>query len=94
MTRPKSSTPNDIDPAAREILFRKHWSTAGWTKAAITPAEFAYAKRAGLMFDPVDVFHDAVVERALELRRRITPAEVGKAFLASLSTRQPGDNPP
>ena len=77
-----------IDRVAREILFRKYWGAKGWTDGTITEAEFEYAKRAGLMFDPVDVTHDAVIERALELRRNIKPERVARAFTASLSSRR------
>jgi len=73
MTQQEAPLPSDIDPVGKEILFRRHWSSAGWTKGTITPAEFDYAKRAGLMFDPIDVHHDATVERVLDLRGRIDP---------------------
>jgi hypothetical protein len=77
-----------IDRVAREILFRKYWNPKGGTDGTITEAEFEYAKRAGLMFDPVDMTHDGAIERALELRRTISPDRVARAFLASLSSRR------
>ena len=85
------STPSDLrslDPEALKILFQKYWSATGWTKGAITQVEFDYAKQAGLMFEPVDISHDEIVERAVEIRKRITPKTVGNAFLASLSSRR------
>jgi hypothetical protein len=88
MTRPSSPASGDIDPVAMEILFRKHWSPRGWTKGQITSIEFDRAKQAGLMFDPVDLCHDDVVARAIDIRGKITPDRVGIAFLASLSSRR------
>jgi hypothetical protein len=88
MTRPNSPASGDIDPVAMEILFRKHWSPRGWTKGQITSAEFDRARQAGLMFDPVDLSHDDVVARAIDIRGKITPDRVGSAFLASLSSRR------
>jgi hypothetical protein len=77
-----------VDRVAKKILFRKYWNAKGWTDRTITQAEFEYAKRAGLMFDPVDLNHDAVIERALKLRENISPERVARAFLASLSSRR------
>jgi len=77
-----------IDRVAREILFRKYWNAKGWTNGTITQAEFEYAKRAGLMFDRVDVSHDAVIERALKIRGTLALERVARAFLCSLSSRR------
>ena len=83
-----SSAPRKLDPKALEILFRKYWSPTGWAKGAITQAEFDYAKQAGVMFEPIDVSHDTTVERAVEIRKSVTPEVVGNAFLASMSSRR------
>jgi hypothetical protein len=88
MTPSRPSLPIGIDPTAIDILFRKHWSPSGWTNGTITAAEFDYAKQLGLMFDPIDVTHEAVIARALDIRQKIAPERVGRAFLASLSTRR------
>jgi len=50
--------------------------------------DFAYAKWAGVMFDPVVLSHDRVVERALKAVSVIEPRQVANAFLASLTTRR------
>jgi len=42
-----------IDAKAQAILFRKFWSKDGWVNGDVDPANFEYAKRAGVMFDPV-----------------------------------------
>jgi hypothetical protein len=82
---PDASKP---DATAVEILFRRYWSPSGWTKGVISPAEFDYAKTAGVMFDPIEITHDAAIARALEIRGKIPPQMVGDAFLASLSSRR------
>jgi hypothetical protein len=81
-------TGTGLDPKAIEILFRKYWAATGWTRGTVTQAEYEYAKDAGVMFDPIDVTHDALVERAIAARRNLAPARVAEAFLASLSSRR------
>ena len=88
MTNSRSQEQDSIDAKAIEILFRKHWSPTGWSNGQITPTEFDYAKQSGVMFDPIDVSHDAVIARAIGIRRTISPETVGNAFLASLSSRR------
>src|SRR4051794_32264172 len=88
MTIQWSAETSEPDAAAVEILFRRYWSSAGWTKGTISPAEFTYAKQVGVMFDPIEITHDAAIARALEIREKIPPQMVGNAFLASLSTRR------
>lgn len=49
--------------------------------------DFAYAKEKGVMFDPITITHDECVEKIVALASLITPQQVGRAFLSSLSTR-------
>lgn len=88
MTRSRPSATGQLDPKAVEILFRRYWSPRGWTTGVITSAEFEYAKQAGVMFEPEDLTHDEVVQRAVAIRGRVSTAAVGNAFLASLSSRR------
>jgi hypothetical protein len=83
MKRRRPEAPDGIDPAAMDILFRRYWSRTGWANGSIAPAEFAHAKSAGLMFEPIDTVHDATIEGALLIRDRTDPREVADAFLAS-----------
>ena len=77
------------DKRARKILFDTYWSGAGWKRTPTTSAaDFAYAKSMGVMFDPVSLTHDELIEAILRLRNRIEPAKAARAFLASLSTRR------
>jgi hypothetical protein len=85
---PQESERSDLDPDALKTLFRRYWSSAGWTQGEISASDFAYAKRAGVMFDPVDSTHDESVTRALANRDRVTPVTIADAFLASLSSRR------
>ncbi len=84
----RKSSKTELDKVAVDILFRKHWSPKGWIKGEILPAEFDYAKQAGVMFDPIDLEHDAVIRRAIEIQKQIRVEDVGNAFLASLSSRR------
>lgn len=88
MTSQWTPDASEPDPIAVEILFRRYWSAAGWTNGEISPDEFNYAKRANVMFDPIEVAHDDAVERAIEIRSKIPPEMVGDAFLASLSAKR------
>ncbi len=82
------SSQNAINTVASEILFRRYWSAKGWHKGEISAAEFAYAKKTGMMFDPIDASHDGIVENALAIRDSITPETVANAFLFSLPSRR------
>lgn len=77
------------DKRALEILYSTYWSPAGWRKAYRTaPEDFAYAKAAGVMFDPKFLGHDTRVETALRARSKVSKTRVSDAFLASLSSRR------
>jgi hypothetical protein len=77
------------DQKALQILLDNYWSRKGWRRdKAIDPADFAYARQAGYMFDPLTVTHDDIVARLLAIRNRIGIERVTDAFLASLSTRR------
>lgn len=78
-----------MDKKAKHILFKTYWSSTGWKQDRQTePEDFKYAKSKGLMFDPLTVSHDACVNRIIEITASITPEQVAKAFLSSLSTRR------
>src|SRR3954462_1353124 len=74
---------------ALQILLDHYWSPKGWNRhKAIDAADFAYARQAGYMFDPVTVTHDDIVARLLAVRNRLSIERIADAFLASLSTRR------
>lgn len=76
---------------ALRILFKSHWSTAGWKLApdrTVSPEAYAYAVNAGVMFEPVYLSHDELVDWVHQSRDRLSLEEVVDAFLASLSTRR------
>lgn len=80
-----------IDPKAKKILFAQHWCTTGWRdtrRLNISAEDLDYAKANGLMFDPVEMNHDALVDALIVERDKIDIAEIGRAFLASLSSRR------
>jgi hypothetical protein len=80
-----------MDQKALTILERAYWSSAGWIPEehrAVAPEDFEYAKRAGMMFDPIQTSHNLLVRRALAAREAVTKQAVVDAFLASLSTRR------
>ena len=54
-----------VEKRALRILSNTYWSTAGWKEVSITTAaDLAYAKAAGIMFDPIQVTHDQTVNWA------------------------------
>lgn len=77
-----------IDKRALRILKNAYWGTHGWTQTRTTAEDFAYAKAAGYMFDPVHVTHDDIVDWLLRSRARVSLPMATDAFLASLSTRR------
>jgi hypothetical protein len=79
-----------MDKRAIQILFNAYWSSSGWMsedERDVAPEEFAYAKGAGVMFDPVSLSHTEVVQRAISVRGALTPEAVADGFLVSLSTK-------
>ena len=80
-----------VDRRAVKVLFDTYWSPAGWRdeKSRSTPPEdFDYAKRAGVMFDPLRVSHSDLVKRAIKVVRRVKRQTVADAFIVSLSSRR------
>ena len=72
-------------------LLSTYWTAAGWRPKqdrSVPEAEFAHAKAAGFMFDPVVANHDEFVERLAGEVSRCDKIAVANAFLASLSTRR------
>jgi hypothetical protein len=73
------------------ILFDRYWKPSGWKpdgERSLSPDDFAYAKSCGLMFDPFRMPHNLALDRLRNAVNQLTAAEVGDAFLASLSTRR------
>jgi hypothetical protein len=80
---------HEYDDRARKILLKAYWSAAGWKdRPDITPEDFAYARAAGYMFDPVTWTHDKIVQAVRQTSRSASKTAVCDAFLASLSTRR------
>lgn len=78
------------DKKAVKILFDTYWTSKGWRPVYSTPPDdLAYAISQGVMFPLLLCPHDEMVHRVRQVASRITPAQVGKAFLCSLSSRQP-----
>jgi hypothetical protein len=77
------------DPRALKILFDTYWSPRGWKQPAETsPEDFAFARAAGVMFDPLRRAHDQLVTEAIELRTNHSLDSVTSAFVASLSSHR------
>ena len=79
-----------MDKKAKNILVQTYWKN-GWIDSKdikTNPADFAYAKEKGLMFDPLTISHDECIEKIFEILPKISEEKVSKAFLSSLSTRR------
>jgi hypothetical protein len=80
---------NAVDKRALKILSATYWSSTGWTERhTIAAADFAYAKAAGIMFDPIQVTHDQTVEWVIRSRSGVLQDDVVRGFLTSLSSRR------
>ena len=65
------------------------WHDNAWQRiASADPKAVAYAVEAGLMFYPVLLDHDGLIESILDLKPRISVEHVADLFLASLSSRR------
>ncbi|RGB62057.1 MULTISPECIES: hypothetical protein [Erysipelotrichaceae] len=78
-----------MDKKAKNILMKTYWSASGWKdEYTITPKDFTYAKEKGLMFDAVSISHDKCVKQIKAIVEKITPQQIVKAFISSLSSRR------
>lgn len=81
-----ASTP---DRRALKVLFSTYWSASGWKRDySVTATDFAYAKGAGLMFDPIRLSHDEGVRWALKSRDSVSKERIVDLFLGSLTNRR------
>jgi hypothetical protein len=77
------------DHRARKILFNTYWSRGCWKRdPTVAPEDFAYARDAGYMFDPVELSHDDLIRWLHTSWKSVSRKHVTGAFLASLSTRR------
>lgn len=75
------------DARALEILFNTYWERGRWRDIPKTiPADFAYARLHRVMFRPRRLTPQQVKNWLFRARSLTTAREVGRAFLASLST--------
>lgn len=78
-----------VDKKALKILFKRYWSSEGWTDTYLSKDEFDYAKTAGLMFDQQRAFsHDEIIMQINAMVNQLSLAEVAAQFVASLSSRR------
>ena len=85
-----------IDSKARTILFDAYWSAKGWNspRKEPSPDDLAYAKAAGVMFDPEVLTHDEAIDRIIAARSAVDLTAVANSFVASLGSRQVHCRPP
>ncbi|MEQ5838282.1 hypothetical protein N0A02_02370 [Paraburkholderia acidicola] len=80
-----------IDKKAKKILFDFFWKN-GWIDRGKRDApqgdNFEYAKARRLMFDPLTISHDALIERIVGFTQHCPAGLPARAFLSSLSTRR------
>lgn len=79
------------DARAKKILFDAFWSSKGWIDRdarQLSEADHEYAKRHGMMFDPLTIGHDALAAETRRLVESVPLATASAAFLASLTTRR------
>lgn len=80
-----------MDKKAAKILLSTFWGGGGWKTASIpfSGDEFEYAKSKGVMFDPLTITHDEIVQRLYDMHQDNSFKErVISAFLHSLSTKK------
>lgn len=80
-----------IDERAKRILFERHWSPRGWIDEPLrrtSDEDRAYATRAGMMFAPLTIDHDALLDELSALAGGLSLDAAAGAFLASLSARR------
>jgi hypothetical protein len=81
-----------VDARAKQILFDAYWTSKGWLdehSRNTSPEDRGYAIEHGLMFEPLTIEHDDLVERVRSAAAALRPRDVADAFVASLSARRP-----
>ena len=76
------------DKEAIKILFKRYWSSTGWTNTHLSKLELDYAEEKGYMFEQVELSHDEINQQLINAVSSLTLKEVSDQFLASLSTRR------
>lgn len=79
------------DKRALKILHDTFWSPSGWkheSNRALSAEDFDYAKRKGVMFDPVLMDHAQAMSAVREFVGKLDQRVVVDAFLSSMSTRR------
>ncbi len=80
-----------MDKKARQILLKTFWHTGGWkpsNQVVLCGPDFEYARSQGVMFDPITITYDELVDKLRILHKGLTIEQVSEAFLHSLSTRK------
>ena len=74
------------DPRALRILTATFWTSSRWRQSQQMPApeNFEYARKAGLMFEPVELDHGGLGLRLRAAVARTSLEEIGEAFVSSL----------
>jgi hypothetical protein len=75
-----------MDKKAKNILFKTYWKNGWIDKPHTDPADFAYARSKGLMFDPLTITHDEILDKLSAIIPSISTDTIAKAFLSSLSS--------
>ncbi|WP_053367851.1 hypothetical protein [Bacillus sp. FJAT-27245] len=77
-----------MDKKAVKLLFKRFWTSEGWTNNHLSKEELQYAKEAGIMFEPILVSHDEIIHQIVELVNTLDLKDISDQFIASLSTRR------
>jgi hypothetical protein len=82
-----------VDARAVNILYNTYFDQddglLAWVEDRDVPAaDFAFAEAAGVMFDPIRLVHDQLVEWVLSARDKVNRLDISNAFVASLGSRR------
>ena len=80
-----------MDKKAVKILMNTFWGGGGWKspRDPFSGDDFEYAKSKGVMFDPLTITHDEIVQRLYHMHKNpLFKERVITAFLHSLSTKK------
>lgn len=79
-----------MDKKAQQILIKTFWQSSGWKSGpkVFAGPDFEYARSQGVMFDPITITYDELLNELRTLHEEITWEQVSETFLHSLSTRK------
>jgi hypothetical protein len=68
----KGRTKSMVDKKALKLLFKRYWSSSGWTDTHLSKEELDYALATGIMFEQRELSHDDIIQQVNKIVHSLT----------------------